>query len=91
VYGNLNSLEKEALVDSGAEADLIHPKLFKDITARKLEPASVVEALFGKLQELLKCCNIFFNVIDNLRTTKCQMSNFIVMDIGDLDIILGIL
>jgi len=42
-------LEKEALVDSSAEADLIHLRLFKDITVRKLEPASAVEALFGEL------------------------------------------
>ena len=84
-------LEKEALVDSSAEADLIYLRFFKDITAKKLEPASIVETLFGKLQEPLRCYNILFNTTDNLRTTKRQVSNFTVIDIGNLDIILGIL
>ncbi len=84
-------LEKEALVDSNAKTNFIYPKLFKNIIVRKLEPVSTMEILFKKLQKLLKCCNIFFNAIDNLQTIKHQMSNFIIMDIGDLDIILKIL
>ena len=84
-------LEKEALVDLGVEADLIYPRFFKDITARKLEPVLAVEALFGELQEPLGCCDIFFSAIDDLRATKRQVSNFTVMDIGNLDVILRIL
>jgi len=79
------------LVDSSVEVDFIHLKFFKDIIVRKLKPVSIVEILFGKLQKLLKCCDILFNVIDNLRAIKHQMSNFIIIDIGDLNIILKIL
>ncbi len=50
-----------------------------------------METLFEKLQKPLRYYNIFFNAIDNLRTIKRQISNFIMMDIGDLDVILGIL
>ncbi|HYT43287.1 MAG TPA: hypothetical protein VEP90_13200 [Methylomirabilota bacterium] len=84
-------LEKEALVDSNAETDLIHPRLFKDITVKKLKPILAMETLFGELQEPLECYDILFNITDDLRTTKRQMSNFTIIDIGDLNMILGIL
>ena len=79
------------LIDLNIKADFIYLKLFKNIIVKKLKSTLIVEVLFEKLQKSLGCCNIFFNVIDNLRTIKHQMSNFIVMDIGDLDMILRIL
>ena len=79
------------LIDSNIKADFIYLKLFKNIIVKKLKSTLIVEVLFEKLQKSLGYCNIFFNVIDNLRTIKHQMSNFIVMDIGDLDMILRIL
>ena len=79
------------MIDSNIETDFIYLKLFKNITIKKLKSTLTIEILFRKLQELLKYYNIFFNTIDNLRTIKCQILNFIIMDIGDLDIILKIL
>ncbi len=79
------------MIDSNIEADFIYPRLFKDITVKKLKPISIVKTLFREFQESLRYYNIFFNVIDNLRTTKYQISNFTMIDIGDLNIILRIL
>ena len=59
-------LKKEVLVDLNVETDLIYLRFFKDIIIKKLELTSIVETLFKEFQELLKCYNIFFNVINNL-------------------------
>ncbi len=79
------------LIDLNIEADLIYLRLFKDIIVKKLELALIIETLFKEFQELLKYYNIFFNIIDNIRTIKHQISNFIMIDIGDLNMILKIL
>ncbi len=79
------------LIDLNVEANLIYPKLFKDIIIKKLKLTSIIKTLFEKFQKLLKYYNIFFNVINNLRTIKRQILNFIMIDIGDLNIILKIL
>ena len=79
------------MVDLNAKADLIHPKLFKDIIVKKLKLVSTMETLFKKLQKPLKYYNIFFNIINNLQIIKYQISNFIMINIDDLNIILKIL
>jgi len=79
------------LIDSNIEADFIYLRFFKDIIVKKLESTSIIETLFEELQELLRYCNIFFNIIDDLQTTKHQISNFIMIDINNLNIILKIL
>ncbi len=79
------------MIDLNVKADLIYPKFFKDIIIKKLESTSIIETLFKEFQKPLKYYNIFFNVINDLQTTKHQISNFIMIDIGDLNIILEIL
>jgi len=91
LYLDSRWLKKKALIDSDAKADLIYSRLFKNIIIKKLESISTIKTLFKEFQKLLKCYNILFNAIDNLRTIKHQISNFIMIDIGDLNIILRIL
>jgi len=79
------------LIDLNVETDFIYLKLFKDITVKKLELILIIEILFGEFQKPLECYNILFNVIDNLRTIKHQILNFIIIDIDDLNVILKIL
>ena len=57
-------------MDLDIETDFIYPRLFKDIIVKKLKPTSIIKTLFKKLRELLKYYNIFFNIINNLRTIK---------------------
>ena len=54
------------LIDLNVEADLIYLRFFKDIIIKKLILILIIEILFGKFQELLRCYNIFFNIIDDL-------------------------
>ncbi len=79
------------MIDLNVETDFIYLKLFKDITVKKLELILIIEILFGEFQKPLECYNILFNVIDNLRTIKHQILNFIIIDIDDLNVILKIL
>jgi len=79
------------LIDLNIEADLIYLRLFKNIIIKKLKLTLTIEILFKKLQKLLRYYNILFNIIDNLRRIKRQISNFTMIDIGNLDIILKIL
>ncbi len=84
-------LKKEILVDLNVETDFIYLRFFKNIIVKKLKLILIMETLFEEFQKLLKYYNIFFNIIDNLQIIKCQMSNFIMIDIGDLNMILKIL
>ncbi len=79
------------MIDLNIEADLIYLRLFKNIIIKKLKLTLTIEILFKKLQKLLRYYNILFNIIDNLRRIKRQISNFTMIDIGNLDIILKIL
>ncbi len=54
------------LIDLNIETDFIYLRFFKDIIIRKLELISTMKILFEEFQELLRCYNIFFNIINNL-------------------------
>jgi len=64
------------LIDSNAKANLIYPRLFKDIIVKKLKPTSIIKALFEELQESLRYYNILFDQSPQTDNYRIQITYY---------------
>ena len=78
-----------ALLDSGAEVNLIHPRLLGPTDLAKLDDHVAVSALFNAAIQPLGSCDRFVKVKDAFGIIDLQRMRFVVADIGELDMILG--
>ena len=78
-----------ALLDSGAEVNMVHPKLLGTPEFNRLENHTQVSALFNAKVMPFGSCDILNSVTDDYAATEQRRSRFVVADIGDLDVIFG--
>ena len=78
-----------ALLDSGAEVCMIHPRLLSPQELRELDDHVAVSALFNTTVQPLGSRDFITKVTDMLGVERRQLVRFVVADIGELDIILG--
>lgn len=78
-----------ALLDSGAEVNLIHPRLLGPSDLTRLDDHVAVSALFNATMQPLGSCDLIVKVKDAFGITNSHRARFVVADIGELDIILG--
>jgi Zinc knuckle len=79
----------DALLDSGTEVNLIHPRLLHPLDKDRLGKATGVSALFNATTETLGSCDILTQIRNSLGVSQRQRPRFLVADIRDLDVILG--
>lgn len=77
------------LLDSGAEVNLIHPRLLTQKQLDQLDNHVAVSALFNATTEPLGSCDLFVKVVDAFKETSLIQQRFVVADTGPLDMILG--
>jgi transposase InsO family protein len=78
-----------ALIDSGAEVNMIHPRLLGDGGLVQLDDHVAVSSLFNGKTETLGSCDLLTRVKDAFSVEKTHRPRFVVADIGPLDVILG--
>ena len=84
-----NWVAATALVDSGAEVSLIHPRLLSPQELQRLEDHVAVSALFDTKVQPWGSCDLHTRVADAFGVVRTQRVRFVVADIGELDMILG--
>lgn len=78
-----------SLLDSGAEVNLIHPKLLTPRQLERLDDYVAVSSLFNAKTKTLGSIDLCIRIKDALGVVKLRCHRFIVVDIGPLDMILG--
>jgi transposase InsO family protein len=78
-----------ALIDSGAEVNLVHPRLVEYGKLVRLDDHVAVSSLFNGKTETLGSCDLLTRVKDNFSVVESHRPRFVVADTGDLDVILG--
>jgi hypothetical protein len=77
------------LLDSGAEVNLIHPRVLRPEDLSRLEGHAAVSSLFNGSTEALGSCEVIVRVKDIFGAVSRLRTGFVVADIGELDVILG--
>jgi hypothetical protein len=77
------------LIDSGAEVNMIYPRLLGDGSLVRLDDHVAVSSLFNGKTETLGSCDLLTRVKDAFLVEKTYRPRFVVADIGSLDVILG--
>ena len=78
-----------ALLDSGAEVNMIHPRMLTAMEMNRLESHTQVSALFDATATPLGSCDLYTQVVDVYAVTETVRSRYVVADIAELDMILG--
>ena len=82
-------VKASALIDSGAEVNLIYPRLLGDRSLVRLDNHVAVSSLFNGRTETLGSCDLLTRVKDAFLVEGTHRPRFVVADIGSLDVILG--
>jgi hypothetical protein len=78
-----------ALLDSGAEINMINPRILGPIELNQLQYHVPVSGLFSASTKTLGSCHLWNRTTDDYTVTEQRKSMFVVADIGDIDVILG--
>jgi hypothetical protein len=79
--------EVAALLDSGAEVNLLHPRLLLPSDYRALSDHVAVSALFNRSTNALGSRDFLIKVQDSLSVVNELRTRFVVADIGNLDVV----